>query len=278
MNRVQKNDQPLPAFELKGSALTLMVLHILDPNAERLAAQMQKQFGQAPGFFRNAPLLIDGNALNGSAVDLDIAALTRQLRELGLVPVALRGGDRELQNAALSAGLGLLPPPRSEQAEASIPIQTATHCEPITETIAPEEVEAVPAAPESSATGEEAALPTPAPGAKIVSRTIRSGQRVVAADGDLIIFGTVNVGAEILARGNIHIYGSLRGRALAGIRGDTTARICALQFQPELVAVAGDYLLQDEIDPALIGSAVVVSISDDKLHTETIGTFVANGI
>jgi septum site-determining protein MinC len=110
-------------------------------------------------------------------------------------------------------------------------------------------------------------------GTKVVTRTIRSGQRIVAAKGDLLVLGAVNAGAEILAAGNIHVYGPLRGRALAGIHGDSGARICALQFSPELVAVAGEYLLHDELEPAQLGGAVIVSIIEEKLKIETIGAF-----
>jgi septum site-determining protein MinC len=111
----------------------------------------------------------------------------------------------------------------------------------------------------------------------VITHPVRSGQRVVAPDGDLIVLASVNSGAEILARGSIHVYGALRGRALAGVRGDAAARICCLQFHPELVAVAGEYMLHDELDPALLGKAAVVALAGDRLQVEPLGTFVFGG-
>lgn len=264
MTTARKNDQTTPAFELKGSALTLMVLYLYVAEPAELTAQLQAKFAASAGFFRNAPLLIDCNALTGDGPEADLAPLIKQLRVLGLVPVALRGGSPALQEQALAAGLGLLPALRGEAALREVEV-TAAPSPALPSAVAEEQAPAPEVEPPPH--------PTAAAGTKIVNRTIRSGQRVVAAAGDLIICGTVNAGAEILAAGNIHVYGPLRGRALAGIHGDSGARICALQFQPELVAIAGEYLLHDELDPAQLGAAVIVTIAEEKLKIETIGAF-----
>jgi septum site-determining protein MinC len=264
MTTARKNDQTTPAFELKGSALTLMVLYLYVAEPAELTAQLQAKFATSAGFFRNAPLLIDCSALAADGPETDLALLIKQLRTLGLVPVALRGGGPALQEQALATGLGLLPALRGEAALREV------------EVAAPPSPARPPAAAVETAPAtavEPPPLPTAASGTKVVTRTIRSGQRVVSAAGDLIVFGTVNAGAEILAAGNIHVYGPLRGRALAGIHGDSDARICALQFHPELVAIAGEYLLHDELDPAQLGAAVIVTIADEKLKIETIGAF-----
>lgn len=269
----RQNDKTSPAFELKGSALTLMVLYLFDADRDRLKAQLQAKFASSAGFFRNAPLLIDCSALPSKGLEAELSPLIAQLRTLGLVPVALRGGSAALQEQALAVGLGLLPASRGEASFRAVPEPSA----PIDElppAAVEEEVPQVIATEEAPPVEvEPSPLPTVATGTKVVSRTIRSGQRIVATGGDLIVFGAVNAGAEILATGNIHVYGTLRGRALAGIRGDVEARICALQFHPELVAVAGEYLLHDELDPAQLGGAVVVTIVDEKLKIETIGAF-----
>ena len=269
MTIARKNDKTSPPFELKGSALTLMVLYLFTADRERLDAQLQAKFAVASGFFRNAPLLIDASTLPADGAEAELASLIQQLRTLGLVPVALRGGSSALQAQALAAGLGLLPALRGEASLRELPEAIATIDDLIPDPAVEEEPEAAPAVPAA----EPSPLPAVASGTKVVTRTIRSGQRIVAARGDLIVLGAVNVGAEILAAGNIHIYGPLRGRALAGIHGDSGARICALQFYPELVAVAGEYLLHDELDPAQLGGAVVVTIAEEKLKIETIGAF-----
>jgi septum site-determining protein MinC len=258
MKALEKQSENRPACELKGSALTLMVLHLLDADADRLGRQLQEKFGQAPGFFRNAPLVIDLGALPPGGPELDLAALVQRVREFGLVPVALRGGN-EIQNAlALRAGLGLLSASRQEPAAKAVAEPAAAEAEPEPE--APVAISMAPA---------------PTAGDKVITHTIRSGQRVVAPDGDLIVLASVNSGAEILARGSIHVYGALRGRALAGVRGDAAARICCLQFHPELVAVAGEYMLHDELDPALLGKTAVVALANDRLQIEPLGTFVS---
>lgn len=268
MTITRKNDKPSPAFELKGSALTLMVLYLFVTDQEQLTAQLQAKFATAAGFFRNAPLLIDCSALSADGPEADLVALSAQLRTLGLVPVALRGGSAALQNQAMIAGLGLLPGLRNEASQHEVQASTLT-----IDDLPPATAEAPTVTPAAVPPLESAALPTVPTGTKVVTRTIRSGQRIVAAEGDLVIHGTVNAGAEILASGNIHVYGTLRGRALAGIHGDTEARICALQFHPELVAIAGEYLLLDELDPTQLGGAVIVTIAEEKLKIETIGVF-----
>lgn len=264
MTIARQNDKTSPAFELKGSALTLMVLYLYTTDPDRLNAQLQAKFAAAAGFFRHAPLLIDASTLPETDREVALLPLIDQLRTLSLVPVALRGGSSALHDQALAAGLGLLPTLRGEATHREM-AETPATSDALPPAVAEEEV--------AVAAVEPPPLPTVATGTKVVTRTIRSGQRIVAASGDLLVLGAVNAGAEILAAGNIHIYGPLRGRALAGIHGDSGARICALQFYPELVAVAGEYLLHDEIDPAQLGGSVVVTIVEDKLKIETIGSF-----
>lgn len=236
-----------PAFELKGSALTLMVLHLLDPDPETVAGQLAGKFGQAPAVLRHAPLVLDLSAVPPS-MDVDFPALLSPLRALGLVPVAARGGSPRQQEGALAAGLGLLPEGRGGR---GTDIQVE----------APPPREAAPAP--KTAAGR-------AP-VKVVTQPVRSGQRITA-EGDLIILSSVGAGSEILAGRNIHVYGALRGRALAGARGDAEARVFCLQFNPELVAIAGEYLVNEELDPAHVGQQVLVSLEGDRLKVEAFGT------
>lgn len=100
--------------------------------------------------------------------------------------------------------------------------------------------------------------------------TVRSGQQVAALDGDLVIVGAVNPGAEVLAAGSVHIYGPLRGRALAGIHGDASAAIFCREFEAELVSIAGNYKRREDIDPAGIGRSVQVRYSDDQLQVSVL--------
>jgi septum site-determining protein MinC len=99
---------------------------------------------------------------------------------------------------------------------------------------------------------------------------VRSGQQVAALDGDLIIVGAVNPGAEVLAAGSVHVYGPLRGRALAGIHGDATAAIYCRELEAELVSIAGNYKRREDLEPTQIGSAAQVRFSEEQLHILTL--------
>lgn len=102
------------------------------------------------------------------------------------------------------------------------------------------------------------------PPSRIYQGNVRSGQQLYH-DGDLVIFGTISAGAEVLASGSLHIYGSLRGRALAGVKGNEQAIICAQHFDPELVAIAGQYKLLEERQ-SKPEAAACVSLTDGRLN------------
>ncbi|WP_333686911.1 septum site-determining protein MinC, partial [Methylococcus capsulatus] len=113
--------------------------------------------------------------------------------------------------------------------------------------------------------------PTPEPirpprqGTKIIDQPIRSGQRVYANDGDLVVIATVSPGAELMADGNIHVYGSLRGRAMAGVKGDLDARIFCLDLQAELIAIGGHYKVSENLDGTARGRPVQIMLRDNAL-------------
>src|SRR5690606_40051685 len=112
----------------------------------------------------------------------------------------------------------------------------------------------------------------PAPAAMVINRPLRSGQRVYARHTDLIVIGVVSRGAEVIADGNIHIYGPLRGKAMAGARGDTNARIFTTQLDPELVAIAGVYrVIETRLDSQLRNKPAVVALDGDKLRIDPLG-------
>jgi septum site-determining protein MinC len=124
---------------------------------------------------------------------------------------------------------------------------------------------------------EEAAPAPPLPASPAttvtVTQPVRSGQQVIAPHGDLVVLSSVNAGAEVFAAGSIHVYGALRGRALAGIDGDTSARVYSLQFNPELVAVAGEYLVNESLSKRIQNRSVSVSLVDGVLRCQPLGTF-----
>lgn len=215
-------------FELKASLFTLTVLHLRQTDPDAISRHLTEKKEQAPGLFQNAPVVIDLETLPASDTPVDFISLYDLLRAHGLIPVGVRHGSPERQAAALRAGLSTLPESRSS-----------------------------PKKPEPTAQRS-----------KIHTQPVRSGQQIYAPDGDLILLGPISAGAEVLADGNIHVYGPLRGRVLAGIKGDTKARIFCQSLEAELVAVAGHYRVLEEPDMDMRGKFVQIYLSEDRLIIE----------
>ncbi len=249
-------------FELKGSVMTILVLHIRETDADRLYAQLEKKMSQARSFFNSAPVLIDLSAVDeeGQAT-LDFIFLAQTLRRLGMVPVGIRGSAACHNDRVLQAGLGLLPSVKTEKTVEAPADAQSSESVATTEKQQPELTDKVanPAVKVAST--------------KIITLPVRSGQQVFAPEGDLVILSSVNAGSEVLAAGNIHIYGALRGRAMAGIDGDTNARIFSLQCNPELVAVAGEYIVNDLLDERFLNQTVMISLKDGSLKFDVVGSF-----
>ncbi|MCP5420700.1 MAG: septum site-determining protein MinC [Gammaproteobacteria bacterium] len=204
-------------FELKGSLFTLTVMHLRKADGEAIAHHLEQKTRQAPDFFKNLPLVIDLEALDSTVVP-DFAFLHDLLRQHGLIPVGVRHGNAQLQSAALRAGIPILPEQRPAPAKVSDK-----------------------AAAESPPTA-------PVRHNRTITHPIRTGQQVYVPDGDLILLGPISAGAEILAAGNIHVYGTLRGRALAGTTGDTEARIFCHSLEAEFVSIAGQWNFIEELE------------------------------
>lgn len=222
-----------PSFEFKGHVTTLMTLHLLDADHEKFVSQLYRRVMQAPNFFKNAPIIIDLKAMQGEK-KLNIVQLLDSVRKSGLVPVAIRNGNSEHNEIAVKAGIGVL----SESDNKTERIQPST--------TSFERVD------------------------KFINQPIRAGQQVAALQGDLIVLSTVNVGAEILAHRHIHIYGSLRGRALAGVNGDKQARIFCHYLDAELVSIAGQYRINDDLKEEVRGKAVQIYLDNDKMKIQVL--------
>jgi septum site-determining protein MinC len=253
-----------PCFELKGSLFTLSVLQLFDNDLELLKEQLQKRIQMAPAFFNHTPFVIDLHELPEDKQDLDFVALKELLLSLSIIPVGVKGADKSLFPKLEAAHLAIL-------AEAKTSAHKKTIIEPESKPEPEHEPETVPEAEkkEQPKTPETQQTPARRP-AKIVKQTIRSGQQVYAPGGDLVVIGSVSAGAEILADGNIHIYGTLRGRALAGVRGDQSAAIFCHCLQAELSSIAGIYLLSDDLPEDKIGTSVQIYLENEKLQIESI--------
>lgn len=271
-----------PCFELKGSLFTLSVLQLFENNLSLLKKQLQERIQMAPAFFNHTPLVIDLQQLAEGQQELDFSALKEILLSLSIIPVGVKGADKSIHTKLEAAGMAIL-------AEAKAAQKKAADKKPADELKRQEETAHTTAA-ETEIKKEPAPEPEPETekqqqtqnnlthtqqgpsrkAAKIVRQTIRSGQQVYAPGGDLVVIGSVSAGAEILADGNIHIYGTLRGRALAGVRGDQSAAIFCHCLQAELSSIAGIYLLSDDLPEDKIGTSVQISLDNEKLQIESL--------
>jgi septum site-determining protein MinC len=235
-------------FRLRAGNFNLLVLRLLDPRPEAVLPALGDQFRKAPGFLRFAPIVIGLGDLEAAPEEVDFRALVAGLHALEIVPIGTHGGSTALRHAAQIAGLP--------------PLRAVGGKEPEADAAAP----AAPAAAEAAAPARSADFTGSGRQAMLVTQPVRSGQRLYAAGADMIITGTVNPGAEVIADGNIHIYGALRGRAVAGAADDASARIFALHFDPELVAIAGFYAAHEGLAGAPRGRAVQVRLDGEEMR------------
>lgn len=234
-----------PVFQLKGSMLAITILELSVNDPDSLDAQLAVKVEQAPQFFQDAPIILALDKCTAGAQPFDIALLLSICRKHGLHPLALRSEQSEHLAFAKAHGLTAMPPSgaRERLLEAS-------------------------QAPESTTKLDAEPSFTPA---KIITQPVRSGQQIYAKNTDLIVMAAVSAGAELLADGNIHVYGPLRGRALAGINGYMDARIYCQQLGAEMLSIAGQYKLAEDLrrDP-LWGQATQTRLNDQHLEICTL--------
>jgi septum site-determining protein MinC len=249
------------AGELKIGQVGIANLRIRTLDPTRLAGEMLARVRSAPKLFQNAAVILDFGGLSACPEAAAVNALVSALREAGVLPVGIAYGTSAIEALSREVGLPLLAKFRAayEYADGA-PAAAPT----------PE-----PAQPAKKAAAAEAAPPAPAaapakPAEPGVMHTtpVRSGQQVYAQNRDLTVCATVGAGAEVIADGSIHIYGALRGRALAGASGNAQARIFCREFNAELVAVAGTYKVLEEVPPQLVGKPVQIWLENEKLRIE----------
>ncbi len=241
------------SFEIKSAQLPLVALLLKSHRWEDVASDLQRQFGVAgenPEFFEQDPVVLDFSALVRNAEWDDMGSVLQALRDCRLVPLAFRGEPVHWTKPLLQAGL------ISGPVEISKLAQLAAKPE-------------LPVAP--------VIREVPGPGTMVIDKPIRSGQKVYARGGDLVLLAMVNQGAEVVADGNIHVYAPLRGKAMAGARGNGAARIFSLCLEPELISIAGVYRTSENPLPAdVAGKPAQVRLSSedgqDKLLIEPLKT------
>ncbi len=217
-------------FEIKSANLPLVALLLKSSDLAAVARELAQRFGDTPDFFDQDALLIDLTPLQvQNSAKVDFPALITLLGRYRLAPLAVKGGNPAQMSAALQAGL--MPAPDSHL-------------------VAPRPALAAPEPP---------AAPL---GALIIDKPLRSGQQVYARGRDLVMLSIVNAGAEVIADGHIHIYAPLRGKAMAGARGNTDARIFTLMMEAELLSIAGIYRTSENpFPPDIAGKPTQVQLT-----------------
>lgn len=251
MSATARPASPPETFRLRASNYSLLTLRLLTGDVQAVLPALGDQFRKAPGFLRFAPIAIGLDDLGGEQVDFP--ALIQGLRALEILPIGVVGGAQPLRAAAAGAGLPTLRPAGQRETEVEAP--SPVGAPPVNMAPAP--------APEP---------PRPAMArTMLVTQAVRAGQRIYAQGSDLIIVGSVNAGSEVIADGNIHIYGALRGRAVAGASEDAEARIFAQNFDPELVAISGFYAVREGLSATPIGRGVQVRLDGEQLRFDPLG-------
>ncbi|HZR34308.1 MAG TPA: septum site-determining protein MinC [Nevskia sp.] len=222
------------ALEIKGRMLSITRVRVLDPDAAAIRSHLEQFARQMPQAVKGMAVVID------SEFDTDLPALLEAMRGVGMQPLAVSDGP--LVTAARGLGLAVVSRDSGKATAAPEPVKAAPP-------------QAAPAAP-------------PRRSARIVAEPVRSGQQIYAEHGDLVVLSTVSPGAEVIADGCVHVYGKLAGRAIAGARGDESARIFCRKMEAELVAIAGIYAVADQIKEGPRGVAATAYLEQGRLKIE----------
>lgn len=227
-----------PALEFKGRMLSLTRVRVLDIDPAAVEAQI-RSFARSVGeAVRGMPVLLEAEE------PLNLTGVVAAMRAVGMQPIAALDGPAA--GPARACGLPVLPADvLSEGSARAITVET------------PEPEPAAAPAP-----------PATRKSTRVIIEPVRSGQQIYAEGGDLVITNTVSPGAEVIADGCVHVYGTLRGRAIAGARGDIQSRLFCRKMEAELLAVAGIYAVAEQIHGTLRGQSVQAYLSEGKLRIE----------
>jgi septum site-determining protein MinC len=231
---------PAPAIDLRFGQVGLMQVRIRSTDPGAILDELTGRVASAPLFFQRTGVCLDLTLLGREARLEEMRAVMDAVRRAGMLPVGLVGGSAAVEALAAALDLPVLAPSRP-QTQAVPVVQAAT-----------ERVE--PGIP-----------------SLIQHQPVRSGQRIYARSRDLVVTSTVGAGAEAIADGCVHVYGSLRGRAVAGARGETSARVFCQEFRAELVSIAGVFRVFETLPPELAGKPVQAWLDGDDLRFAPIG-------
>lgn len=245
------NSERLRAIELKGRMMLVSVLRLNTADAAELDAALDARMAEAPDLMRDMPLVMDLEAL-GPLPMSELLVTVERVRRHGFKVIGIQQGAVATAQVGEASGLPLL-------------VLGAKSGETAARKSAPE-----PAAPEPRA----APAPAPAPAVhtptRVVTQPVRSGQQIYARGGDLIVMGAVSAGAEVLADGHIHVYGTMRGRVLAGVRGLATAHIYCRRLDAELISIGGHYRIAEDILDSERGENRLITLAGETIRISEI--------
>lgn len=236
----RREPRPAPALELKTTRLAGIQIILNSAEHAALDTHITTLFAATPDFFGGEAAVFECGRLPADAASPDWAWLMQELKSRGLNPFAVQNASPDLAASAAQAGLLVL--------NSAAPVAVEAEPEPV----------AAPAPQPAAPVAVAVVVPT-----RIIDKPLRSGQRVYAAGGDIVVLAAVNPGAEVIADGSIHVYAPLKGRALAGARGDTSARIFTTHLEAELVSIAGVYRTFDTaLDAAVAGKPAQIRLAE----------------
>ena len=252
-------------MDLRFGQVGLLQVRLRQTDPVAILAELSGRIASAPQFFQHTGVCIDLSVLEAIPDELAMRAVIDAVRRAGLITVGLSDHAAGLDTLAADLGLPVLggfrqlsrPPERVKAAAKAAAAAEAAAAE--TAAVTEPEPEQAPAA-------------APPMAAQIHTQPVRSGQRVYARDRDLVLTATVGAGAEVMADGCVHVYGTLRGRAMAGVRGDATARLFCQEFRAELVAIAGVFRVFETLPAELAGQPVQAWLDGEDLKFARLGS------
>ena len=271
--------------ELKGGMYTFMSLKLHTNDLDVIDARIAEKVQQAPGFFKDSPVVLDLSVIEEQLADgeaFDVENLVSRIRGHKLVPIVASVVDKS-SPFATSIALPLMEAvsrrePSDSKTTSAETSSASSSGEKTGNAASLHSGNGRTAGSDNNASGDAADSELEFAPAKqvevlikapmLLQRPVRSGQQVYARDTDLIIMGQVGAGAEVIADNNIHVYGPLRGRALCGVSGNTSTRIFCQSLEAELVSVAGNFRVLEEIPPDLRGKPAQIWLDKDRLNIE----------
>ncbi|KGI77838.1 septum site-determining protein MinC [Oleiagrimonas soli] len=244
------------ACDLRFGQVGIACVRVRQADAAAICGELERRVQAAPQLFQRTAVVLDLSHLSELPDDGMVDAMLEAIRTAGMLPVGLAYGTKETEALAERMHLPLIAKFRSAYERGD---GTVTAAAPVA---------ATPAAASAAQATVHSGDGAPAPRGQYHDGQVRSGQQVYARERDLVVNGVVANAAEVIADGSIHVYGTLRGRALAGAQGDEDARIFCSDFRAELVSIAGQYRVFEQLPDDIAGKAVQCRLDGDKLLIE----------